>query len=221
MEATDLTVWTLVPFWDVNHRIAQRNTLLPRRYCSCCFRDNAEAAQSRRDWFNNTDSSSSDSNGSSQLDPCEDDSFCEGPGTPCFFWSDRQARDYVEEEFLMWNSAWNAMRCGPCCDFHEDQGTDEDERQMMQRWCASHGITASLWSCDEFLEKTLPVSFLQLRRAGITIQYTRAKVYDSAFYCRWLRNLQVALSSWDGATIHCGDLQGTCSAGVESGPRRG
>ena len=71
----------------------------------------------------------------------------------------------------------------------------------MRRWCASHGFTPSRWSCYEFFEKTLPVAFFQLRRAGITIQYTRAKVYDSAFYTRWLRNLQVALSSWDGVSI--------------------
>ena len=71
----------------------------------------------------------------------------------------------------------------------------------MQGWCASHGIIASRWSCDEFLGKTLPVSLLQLRRAGITIQYTRAKYYDPAFYTGWVRNLQLALTSWDGVNV--------------------
>ena len=209
MEATDTTLWTLIPYLHVNHGSAQRNIFLPKRYCRCCLRDNAEAAQSRRDLHKKTDCSSSDGDGSSEGEPCdlhkdtdcsssdEDGSFCDGPGTPCFFWSDRYARDEVSYQLMWWDRAYEAMEgiSNPGCEIVQH------ERRVMQEWCASHGITASRWSYDEFLEKTLPVSFLQLRRAGITIQYTRAKHYDSAFYSRWLRNLQVALSSWDGATV--------------------
>ena len=86
MKATDTTLWTLVPFKDVNDRSAQRDMFLPHRYCRDCLRDNAEAAQSRRDLLlKNTDSSSSDSDGSSQLDPCADDFFVKGMGTRASF----------------------------------------------------------------------------------------------------------------------------------------
>ena len=80
MEATDTTIWTLVTFWNKN----LWGALLPRRYCTFCFRDKAEAAQSRRDVFKNIVSSSSDSDASCELDPNDED-FCKGPGTRFFF----------------------------------------------------------------------------------------------------------------------------------------
>ena len=204
MKATDSTLWTVVPLGYFKNHL---DLFLPRRYCSKCFRDNAEAAQSRRDlhqkvnsrldrWSLSHDGSSSD----------EEISFCKGPGTPCYFWSDRHAWDEVTDQLHWWGNAFCPLSgyYSPdseevICDY-TGMRVSEAKRFMDERF-ASQGINVSQMSREEFMEKTLPVSFVQLRRAGITIQYSRAKHYDSSFYTSWLRNLQVALSSWDGATV--------------------
>ena len=169
MKATDTTLWSLNPFMDVSSKSAQKDMFLPNRYCRKCFRDNAEAAQSRRDLqqqchvtaqsrraaitarimdcassdgggaseeepsdvrkdrdgSSSDEDASSDGGGAREGEPCdvrkdregsssdEDSSscadFCEGPGTPCYFWSDRLAEDEVTDQMNWWATAFSPL----------------------------------------------------------------------------------------------------------------
>ena len=68
MKATDSTLWTVVPLGYFKNHL---DLFLPRRYCSKCFRDNAEAAQSRRELHQKLNCALSDGGGAIESEPCD------------------------------------------------------------------------------------------------------------------------------------------------------